>query len=424
MLRTEKIMNKDVLYQWATDLFPLCRSITGAGVRETLDYIKNIVPELKIHSMPSGTAVFDWIVPPEWNCFDAYIENSRGERILDFKANNLHVLSYSEPVNAVLEWYQLKDHLHTLPDNPDAIPYNTSYYKKKWGFCMSYNQKMRLSKTDLYRVFINSELKKDGCLNYGEIIIKGATDREILLSTYICHPSLANDNLSGIIVTTAIAKFLLSIKNRHYTYRILYLPETIGAIAYLSRNISNMQNKTDAGFVITCCGDENNYSFIPSRSGNTLSDKIARFVLNDKKYTEYSFLDRGSDERQFCSPRVNLPVASIMRSKYAEYKEYHNSLDNLSFISAQGLFDSYIIYNKCIDVLELNCTPITVNFCEPMLSKYDLYPGSRNIFKDILAYADGKTDLLTMSILFNVSFNDVVSAFNILLTKKLIEVVL
>ncbi len=411
-------MDKETLYKWATDLFPMPRSLTGQGVRDTLTYIKNIIPELEIKSIPSGTKVFDWEIPKEWVIREAYIKNEHNELILDFKANNLHVLGYSEPKNAWVDRVELENHLHSLANLPDAIPYRTSYYEKKWGFCISHNQRMKL-KDRRYYVYIDSE-QIDGGMNYGELIIEGETNQEILLSTYICHPSMANDNVSGIVVTMALIKEIL-LKPRKYTYRILFLPETIGAIAYLSKNLKYMQAVTIAGFVITCCGNGETYSLMPSKAGNTLADKIARCVLSCiKDSKQYLFSDRGSDERQYCSPLVNLPVCSIMREKYAEYPEYHTSLDNLDFISAQGLYESVDIYTACLSLLEMNFKPIATYPCEANLGKRGLYQSSKNIYKDILAYADGEHDLLDLIEI--VGYGEiVVPAVKILLAEGLLK---
>ena len=279
-----------MMYDWAIDLFPINRSITGQGVRETLAYIKKILPNLKLKNFKSGQKVFDWIVPEEWNVIDAYIEDEYGNKIIDFKTNNLHLISYSEPVNCLLTLEQLNSNLHSLPNQPDAIPYLTSYYKKKWGFCISHNQRLKLLDIK-YHIVINSNFKK-GNLDYGELIINGKSKNEILFSTYICHPSMGNNELSGIVVTTALAKFINSFKNLNYTYRILFIPETIGSIAYLSKHWEYLKKNTKAGFVVTCVGDDLNYSFLPSRTGNTYADKVAKYAIKNylDNCNEYSFL--------------------------------------------------------------------------------------------------------------------------------------
>ena len=392
------------IYGWAKDLFPLNRSLTGSGVRETLKYLKKILPGLKFQEVPSGYKAFDWVVPKEWFIEDAYIENEKGERIVDFQANNLHVVGYSSPVNTYLGKEELLKHIYTLPDQPGAIPYVTSFYKERWGFCMSHKQMESLPEGQ-YKVVIKSELK-EGILNYADIVIAGNSTEEILFSTYICHPSMANNELSGPVVATALASFLSQQKNLKYTYRFVFLPETIGSIVYLSKNLQHLKENVRAGFVLTCVGDEHAWSFMPSPMGNTLADKVATYVLKENKinYTHYSFLERGSDERQYCSPGVGLPVVSIMRSKYGTFPEYHTSDDNMDFITAKGLEETFNIYKKVIQVLENNCYPISTVMCEPQLGKRGLYPnlsikGSVTHVREmmnIIAYSDGLTDIIDL----------------------------
>jgi aminopeptidase-like protein len=393
------------MYKWLTELFPINRSLTGVGVRETLTYLKGILSDLKIHVVPSGTQAYDWTVPDEWTIRNAFIEDEKGNRIIDFKKNNLHVVGYSEPVDKWLTLDEMDQYLYTLPDQANAIPYVTSYYKKRWGFCLSYNQKISL-KPGKYHVFIDSDLKP-GVMNYGEIILPGKTKQEILLSTYICHPSLANDELSGPVVTTALAKWLQGLKYRRYTYRIVYIPENIGAIYYISRNLNQLKKNVIAGYQIACVGDDRKYSFLPSRNGHTLADRTAKHVLKHAvdKFEEYTFLERGSDERQYCSPGVDLPVASIMRSKYGTYPEYHTSLDNLEFVSETGLQGAFIILQKVIEALENNCIPKVNVLCEPQLGKRGLYPtiSQKGMAKDVhtmmnlISYSDGTRDLIEIA---------------------------
>ncbi len=397
------------MHQWATDLFDVCRSITGPGVRQTLEYFIKILPELSMHSVPTGTTAFDWKVPDEWFIYDAFIENEFGERIIDFKNNNLHVVSYSIPVDQWLELEELDSYLHSLIDQPEAIPYITSYYKRSWGFCISHKQKCSLKKGK-YRVYINSELKP-GVLNYAEVVLPGESKQEVLLSTYICHPSMANNELSGPIMALALAKWLKTLEKRKYTYRIVFAPETIGSIVYLSKNYKHLRENMIAGYVLTCIGDERVYSFVPSRYGDTFADKVALNVLAHKvgKFDRYTYLDRGSDERQYCSPGIDLPVCSIMRSKYGEYPEYHTSLDDLNFVTAQGLQQSYEIMQNVIQVIEYNNYYKATNLCEPQLGKYGLYPSlsTRESVKkvktitNILAYSDGTNSLLELSEILN-----------------------
>lgn len=393
------------MYSWAKDLFPLNRSIMGQGVRDTLLYIKNILPNLSIHSIPTGTEVFDWTIPNEWKITEAFIEYESGERILDFKNNNLHVLGYSVPVDKWVELEELQEHLYSLDTQPDCIPYVTSYYKERWGFCLSHNQRINLAKAK-YHVVIKSELSP-GFLNYGELILPGIESDEILLSTYICHPSLANNEISGPVVTMALVKWLLELKERRFTYRILFIPETIGAIAYLSQHWQIMKKNTKAGFVLSCVGDNKAYSFMPSRLGSSFADKIAKHICKHfiKDVINYSFLQRGSDERQYCSPLIDLPVVSIMRSKYGTYPEYHTSLDNLDFISPEGLFGGYEATRKCLEAIEINMPYQTMIMCEPKMDKRGLrntigapkiLPADNLNMMNFLMYADG-SDLLTIA---------------------------
>ena len=417
------------MYSWASDLFGVNRSITGDGVRETLAYFSNLIPDIKIQSVPSGTKAFDWTIPDEWSINSAYIEDEFGKRIVDFNENNLHVVGYSIPVDRLIDLEELKEHIHSIPEQPDAIPYVTSYYSRTWGFCMSDNLKRSL-KPGKYKVFIDSKIYP-GFLDFGELIIPGETKKEVLLSTYICHPSMANNELSGPVVTAALAKWLLSLKKRKYTYQIIFIPETIGSIAYLSMKLQHMKKYTVAGFVITCIGDNLTYSFMPSKRGDTLADRAALHTLknNVKEFTEYSFLERGSDERQYCSPGVDLPVCSIMRSKYGTYPEYHTSLDDLSFISPAGLKGGLEILKKTIQAIEYNNFYLTLSICEPQLGKRGLYPNTstKETFSktrrmmNLLTYADGKTDLIDLANQIDEDITDLYPLVDALVDSKLLK---
>lgn len=403
------------MYNLCVELFPICRSITGNGVRKTLSILNSVIGgEMVVREVPSGTQVFDWSVPKEWNIRDAWIKDSKGNKILDFKDNNLHVVGYSLPANKKVNLEELKTIIYTQPEQPDAIPYVTSYYKERYGFCMTQNKKNNL-KEDNYHIFIDSELK-DGSLTYGEIIIPGDSNKEVFLSTYVCHPSMANNELSGPAVAIYLAKWLKSLPIRRYTYRIIFIPETIGSITYLSQNLEHLKKRVIAGFNISCVGDNRTFSYVASRYGNTLADKVAKNVLRFyyPEYKEYSFLKRGSDERQYNAPGVDLPVCAICRSKYGEYPEYHTSKDNLDFISPEGLAGAFEVYKQCITVLENNYKYKINVLCEPQLGKRGLYPtisqkGSYDAVKamtDFIAYADGNNDLIDISNIISVSVKE------------------
>lgn len=429
-LNSKKNDIENSMYELCKDLFPICRSITGDGVRETLEQLKYIVDDtIKLFEVPTGTKVFDWTIPKEWNIKDAYIEDSRGERIVDFKDNNLHVVGYSVPVDKFVDLKELKSIIYTQPDQADAIPYITSYYKERYGFCMSQNHLDSLTE-DTYHIVIDSELK-NGSLTYGEIIIPGDTEEEVFLSTYICHPSMANNELSGPVVAVYLAKWLQSLARRRYTYRIIFIPETIGSITYLSKNLAHLQKHVVAGFNISCVGDNRTFSYVESRYGNTLADKVAKNVLNFyyPEYQTYSFLERGSDERQYNAPGVDLPVCVICRSKYGEYFEYHTSKDNLELISPEGLLGAYEVYQQCILALENNYRYKINVLCEPQLGKRGLYPtisqkGTYDEVKtmtDFIAYADGNNDLIDISNIIEVPIKSLISVVNKLLEHNLIE---
>jgi len=366
----EKSMGRQI-YQLIAELYPICRSITGDGFRQTMEILRRHVP-LKIHEVPSGTRVFDWTVPKEWNIRDAYVKNSRGEKIIDFQKSNLHVLNYSIPVNRIVSLEDLKEHLFTLPDHPDWIPYKTSYYKEDWGFCLSHKQ-FRALEEGQYEVVIDSSLE-NGFLTYGELCLEGEEEAEILISTHACHPSLANDNLSGISLATMLAKHLGTV-TRRFSYRFLFIPGTIGAITWLCLNESSL-SRIKNGIVITGVGDNGNITYKKSRRGDAEIDCAACHILRQSarpgRILEFS--PYGYDERQFCSPGFNLPVGRFSRTPYGEYPEYHTSADNLEFVRTEALDDSFVKLRAILDVLENDGLFINRNpKCEPQLGKRGLY---------------------------------------------------
>ena len=394
------------MHALARRLWPINRSISGPGLRETLNILREHLPEMRLIEVPSGSQVLDWIVPDEWEIREAWLEGPDGDRIVDFADNNLHVVGYSEAVDRRMALDELQDHLHSLPDQPDAIPYVTSYYNRTWGFCLSENQRRGL-KQGTYRARIDAR-HFEGSITLGELIIPGESEQEVLLSTYCCHPSMANNELSGPCLTTFLADWIQSLPERKYTYRIVFVPEMIGSIAYLQHNMEAMKARTIAGFNITCVGDERGWSYLPSRQGATLADRVARHVLSQfaDEFTRYTWFDRGSDESNYCAPRIDLPVATVMRSKYGEYPEYHTSLDDLEHVvTPKGLGDSFSVYCRIIEAIEFNCYPIAKVLGEPQLGRRGLYPslskkGSTLQVRpmlDLLSMADGRHSLLEIA---------------------------
>jgi len=398
---------KNEIEKYFDRLWPINRSLTGNGNRETIKILSELI-DLKITEVPSGTECFDWTVPPEWNVKEAWIKDGKGSIIVDFSINNLHLLGYSIPIKKKMSLSELKEHIYTLPDQPDLIPYLTSYYQERWGFCMSHNQLSALQEED-YEVYIDSSLDKTGSMSVGDVVLKGTSDKEILFSTYICHPSMASNELSGPLVSAFIYRELKKMTNRFYTYRFVFIPETIGSIYYLSRHGEHLKDKLDAGFVITCIGDPGNFTYKKSRRGNSLPDRCTEIIL---KQTEENFIIEdffigGSDERQYCSPGFNLPVGSLMRTRYGKYAEYHTSGDNKDYISFEAMEKSILKYLEIIHILENNYFyENTMPYCEPQLGKRGLYPtlGSQkgttdfvNAMMWILNLADGTNDLISIS---------------------------
>ena len=416
-------------------LFPICRSITGQGVRKTLKIIKKKIPELKIYEVSSGKKAFDWVVPPEWNIKSAFVEDKFGNRIIDFKNNNLHVVGYSYAINKKIKKSILVNHLFSLPKQPNAIPYVTSYYKKFWGFCVTDILKKKIinnyKSSDLFNVRINSSLNKKGSLTYGELILKGKSKKEILISTYICHPSMANNELSGPIVSLCLINYFKKMRNLKKTIRFVFIPETIGSIVYLNKHLKHLKKNLIGGYNLSCIGDERGYSFMPSKYGNTASDKalIIAFEKLKLKFKKYSFLERGSDERQYNSPGIDLPISSIFRTKYGKYPEYHTSLDDFNFVTLKGVTGGFNLAKTAITILLNMIIPTNNYLCEPQLSKRNLYPTTsikknrpevRNLLH-FLQYADGRNDLLDISKMIKVNYSETLKIYKILKNSKVIS---
>ena len=413
------------------DLFPINRSILGPGFRKSLKYIKQIHPDLKIHSIKSGTKVFDWTVPKEWDVKEAYIMHSSGKKYADLKNSNLHIVSYSKKMNEIMSLEEIQKKIYTIPSKPNWIPYHTSYYKYDWGFCMTHNQKNSMPRGD-YKIFINSS-HKNGILQYGEYFKKGISKKEIFFSTYLCHPSMANDELSGPALCTKIIEYIKNnYKSSNYSYRVIFIPETIGSIAYLSKNFKKLKKNMISGYVLSCVGDERCFSHVESRTGKTLSDiSLKAALIGKKNVKKYSFLHRGSDERQYCSPNINLPVSTFCRSKFGSYKEYHTSADNFNVVTKKGLDGSFQIIKSIIDSFECGLTPINNNFCEPMMANHDLYykisPPPKldkniRLRMDLLAYMDGSLNIFELSSLLNQPLNIVRNEVELLIKNKLVSI--
>ena len=422
----EKLLGQQ-LFDCVADLYPICRSITGDGVRETLSRLSHIVP-LTIHEVPSGTAVFDWVVPKEWNIHDAYVKDARGERVIDFRHSNLHVLNYSKPIREVMSLTELRPHLFTLPDKPEWIPYRTSYYEENWGFCLSQNQLDTLDEGE-YEVSIDSSLEP-GVLTYGELLIPGESVEEVLVSCHICHPSLANDNLSGIAVAAYAARYLQS-RSLRYSYRFLFIPATIGSLAWLSQNEPTV-SKIQHGLVLACLGDSGSLTYKRSRRGDATIDRAATHVLKQQVESEiFDFSPYGYDERQYCSPSFNLPVGRLSRTPHGRFPEYHTSADNLDFVQPNKLAGSLLACLDIFEVLEhdrvyLNQKPKG----EPYLSKYGLYGpigGSADssacqlALLWVLNLSDGQHSLLDIADRAGLRFQDVVVAADALREKGLLK---
>ena len=423
-------------------LFSINRSLTGNGTFKTLKIIKKNFPMLKIKKIKSGTKVFDWKVPPEWNVVDAYVSDSKGKKIIDFKKNNLHLLGYSVPFNKIIVKKDLFKNLFYLKKQPEAIPYITSYYKKRWGFCISYYQFKKINKNyslnEKFKVFIDSKFKFEksrgagaGRLNYGELILKGKSKKEILISTYICHPSMANNELSGPIVSMSLINYFKK-KKLNKTLRFVFIPETIGSISYLSKNLKYLKENVIGGYNLSCIGDDRQHSCMFSKYQNSPSDEAvieAYKLLKIKNYKVYSFLKRGSDERQYNSPGVDLKISSIFRTKYGEYPEYHTSLDNFSLVTLKGCVGGFNVVKKSIEILLERIYPKCKIICEPQMGKRGLYStlSTKNgnkltqSYMDFLQYADGTNSLEKISNSIKLDLNSVKNIHRIMLKYNLIN---
>ena len=420
------------MYAFIVRLFDICRSITGHGVRQTHQIIRDYLPQLETHEVASGTRCCDWVVPDEWNIEDAYIADQQGNKIVDFKENNLHVVGYSEPVNKEVTLEELQQHLFSLPEQPDAIPYVTSYYRRTWGFCITDEQRKTLADPS-YRVVINSDLSP-GSLTYSDLYIPGQSQEEVYISTYTCHPSLANNELSGPAVATFLADWLTTREN-YYSYRIVFAPETIGPLVYLSEHLDYLKKHVIAAFNLTCCGDDRAVSFLPSRTGNTLTDRVARHVLQYQApgYQSYDFIQqRGSDERQYCSPGVDFPMVSIMRSRYGngDFPEYHTSADDLTVVSPKGLQKTLDLHKACIQLIETNRTYQTQIIGEPQFSRRGIivqFGGGTDILEqrkkiqNFLVCCNGNHDLLSIAETIGVYGNALHEIVELLIEHEIIK---
>jgi len=420
-------VNVDELEQLFDRLWPLNRSLTGEPNRKTLEILSERIP-LEITEVPSGTKCFDWEVPPEWNVSQAYIADENGKKLIDFKNNNLHLVGYSTPIDSVMSFEELDKHLHYLEAKPDWIPYITSYYSRTWGFCLSYNQYLCLDKTASYKVVIDSSLDDKGSMTIGQVDIKGQSDKMIFLSTYICHPSMANNELSGPLMASLLYENLAS-SNPYYSYRV---PETIGSICYLSKYGNELKEKVVAGYVITTIGDLGPFNYKKSKLGASISDRAAELVLgrSNIEHAIHDFFPWGSDERQYCSPGFNLPIGSLMRTYYEDYDEYHTSADNKSFISFQGLLDGLELFLEILNLIQANATYLNLNsHCEPRLGKRNLFPSAENDLTEhhleatmwLLSYSDGEHDLLSIIGKSKIDYKYFLEMAELLSEKKLLK---
>ncbi len=442
----KQYINGQRIYDFAAQIFPYFRSITGEGVRQTLNAIEEYITfsgesssdnypvKMTVTEVPTGSEAFDWTVPKEWVIREAYIEDEDGNHIIDAKEHNLHVLGYSTPVDEWVSLEELKEHVYTEPSQPEVIPYVTSYYKERFGFCMSQNRLDSL-REGKYHMYVDSELI-DGSLTIGEVVIPGRTDKEVFFSTYFCHPSMGNNECSGLALQSELIRYVARMPHREYTYRFVFIPETIGSITYLSRpgKLEELKDKVVSGFVLSCVGDDNDYSIVESRYANTLADKVLKNVLMHKtagNFSDYPYSKRGSDERQYNAPGVNLPVVCFCRSKFGEFPEYHTSADDMTYISPEGFEGSYEVMTKVIEALENNATYQVTVLCEPQLGKRGLYSTiSRKgtydfvmIQRDVIAYSDGQNDVIDLSNRIGIPVSDILDVIKPLAENGLLKAI-
>ena len=430
-------MNSNKYYNFAKkELFPICRSITGKGTEQTLKKIQRFFPKLKIYKIKSGTKIFDWKIPEEWNIKNAYVIDKYQNKIIDFKKNNLHIVGYSKPIKKKLTKKELLNKIYSLPAQSDAIPYVTSYYEKDWGFCTTDIVRKLIvknySKNDKFDVLIDTSFKKNGCLQYGEYFIKGKTSKEIIISTYICHPSMANNELSGPIVSMSLMDYFSKLPKLNKSLRFVFIPETIGSLAFLKNNLKKLKKNFLAGFNLTCIGDERMYSCMLSKYGDSISDDaiIKAYKKLKLKFKKYSFLKRASDERQYNSPGIDLPFTSVFRSKYHEYPEYHTSKDDFKIVTKKGIKGSFKLLKLAIKIIQQNIYPITKVLGEPMLSKRGLYSTislknswkSSRSYLDVLQFSDGRNNLDKISELSKIDVKKLKKVIKILNNYNLIDV--
>ena len=428
-LNSDDLNAGEEMLNLAKKLFPLYRTLMGPDIRKSYEFFTNTHPEFKELSFNTNKKVFDWEIPEEWIINEAYIEHESGKKFANFSENNLHIMGYSVSVNKELSKEELLSHIHIHPTDPKAIPYVTSYYKKDWAFCLSKEQLNSLPEGN-YRAYIDSNHKK-GKLTLQEAFIKGDSEKEIFFSSYLCHPSMANNELSGPVLINQLMKYIKSLKNRKFSYRFVLLPETLGSISYLSLKKDLLKKNLYCGFNLTCVGDEKNFSHISSRKGNNIADQaLTSALLELSNFKQYSFWDAGSDERQYCAPGIDLPLCTFCKSKFGEYDEYHTSKDDFKIVTKQGLAQSYKVMKTIIKSLELGVYPKINVFCEPQLGKRNLYPNTSKLYKEehpaklrmnIIAQCDGTNTIFSIANNLNKNLIKIYDEISILYKNNLIN---